>query len=108
MVKTSPLERVRGEFGSKDALAEKVLDVLELGEEEERETLSARVHGMSNKKLLRLWDAHQQLNERFGSKDALVERLVKARYPNGNSDYQTKLGSYTAPRLLDLARQEKL
>ena len=107
-MKQSPLQRVRSEFGSKDALAEKVLGVLELGKEEDRESLGVRVRGMSNAKLLRLWDAHKRVGETFGSKDALVEKLVKIRYPNGHADYQRKLESYTAPRLLDLARQEKV
>ena len=39
------------------------------------------------------------------TRDSLVEKIVAAKFPAGNDPFRAKLHTYTAPRLLDLARQ---
>ncbi|MFW5966247.1 MAG: hypothetical protein ACOCV2_01960 [Persicimonas sp.] len=105
MTKKSPLQRVRDEHGSKEELADKVLDILEEPEDEDPADFEHRVHSMANRKLLRLWDAHQRVQDEHGSKEELVERITLARFPGGNDDYEAKISGFTLPKLLDLARR---
>lgn len=105
MAKLSPLQRTKKEFGSKEELAKKVLGLLTMPEGEDQAAFEHRVQTMSNTKLLRLVDAHATLASKFGSKDALVEKITKAKFNGNNADYAAKIGGFTAPKLLDLARQ---
>ena len=105
MAKQSPLQMVREQYGSKEKLAEKVIGLLDCGEDEEKEAFEHRVHTMSNKKLLRLWTSYETLKSSHGTAEALAEKIVKARFPGGNADYAAKIGNYSVPRLLDLGRQ---
>jgi hypothetical protein len=107
MAKLSPLQRVKQEHGSKAALADKVLGLLVAPEGEESEAFAHRIKTMSNLKLLRLWAAHQTLTTKHGSAEALVAKVVAAKFPNGNADYKAKVETYSTPKLLDLARQLK-
>lgn len=104
----SPLQIVREQHGSKEKLAAKVLGILERPEEEEQDAFEARVHTMSNKKLLRLWNANETLAASHGSRAALADKIAKARFPGGNADYAAKIAGYSLPRLLDLGRQHKV
>lgn len=105
MSSASPLEQVREEHDSKGRLAGKILDHLDAPEHEDPEEFDNRIHTMSNKKLLRLWDSIQRVEDEFGSKSDLVEAIVAEKFPKGNSDYQDKLAGFTYPRLLGLARE---
>lgn len=105
MAKLSPLQRVKQEHGSKAALADKVLGLLVAPEGEDAESFAHRIKTMSNQKLLRLWAAHQKLTEKHGSAEALVDKIVAAKFPKGNADYKAKVATFSTPKLLDLARQ---
>lgn len=107
MAKLSPLQRVREEHGSKSDLAKKVIGILDAGDEDQAD-FEHRVNTMSNAKLLRLWSANKTVEDKYGSKDALVEKITKARFPGGNEDYAAKLSSFGLPKLLDMARQHKV
>jgi hypothetical protein len=109
MANKSPLARVKEEHGSKAELAKKVLGILERPEdEEEAADFQHRVETMSNRKLLRLWDAQQLLDSKFGSKSELAQAITKAKFSGGNADYERKISGFTLPKLLDLARRHKL
>ena len=108
MSKKNPLPRVRDEHDSKEALAQKVIGILQKPEDEEQAAFEHRINTLSNRKLLRLWEANQTLAEKWGSRDALVDKIVKARFVGGNSDYQQKISGYSLPKLIDLARQHKV
>ncbi len=109
MSNASPLELVQEEHGSKAQLAKKVFEVLEHpDDEDEAQALEYRVQTMSNRKLLRLWNAHQVLSDKFGSRDELVDAILSARFPGGNEDYEAKIKGFTVPKLLDVARQANL
>ena len=105
-MKKTPLQRVKDEFGSKAALAEKLQPMLTKPEDESDEDFGRRLRTASNKQLLRLWDAEQRLKSGLGSKAALVDAIVKALFDGrDNADYRAKISRYTTTRLLDLHRQ---
>lgn len=108
MAKSSPLQRVQDEHGSKKKLAQKVLGFLSPAEGESQEAFEQRIGTLSNQKLLRMFDANTKLTSKFENRDALIAKLVASKFPNGNTDYSTKLGSFTTPKLLDLARQARI
>ncbi len=109
MSKKSPLQIVAEEHGSKAELAKKVLELLDTPEDEDDAlSFENRINTMSNRKLLRLWSAHQLLNEKFGTRQELVDAIVKSRFTTGNEDYAAKLSTFTVPKLLDVARRQKL
>jgi len=104
----SPLERVRDEHGSKEELVEKVLDIIDVPKDEDPLDVEERIATTSNKKLLRLWDDHQLIEDQFGSKQGLIDKITTAKFPGGNPDYAEKLENYTIPRLVGLARDHNL
>ncbi|MFB6262097.1 MAG: hypothetical protein ABEL76_00540 [Bradymonadaceae bacterium] len=104
MSKRSPLERVRDEHGSKEELIDKVLDELEVPEDEDPLDFEERIEKVSNEKLLRIWDNLQLVEENFGSKQGLVDKIVTAKFPGGNPDYADKISGYTINHLVGLAR----
>ena len=104
MADQSPLERVREEHGSKEELVEKVLEVLEFPEDEDPLDVEERISTASNKKLLRLWDYHELVQDQFGSKKGLIDKITTAKFPGGNPDYAEKLSNHKLTRLVGLAR----
>ncbi len=101
----SPLQRVRDEHGSKDELVDKILDVLEVPEDEDPLDFEERISTLKNKKLLRLWNSYQLVQDRFGSRQGLIDKIETARFPGGHSDYAETISEYSLPRLLGLARE---
>ena len=108
MSKLSPLQRVRQEHGSKEELVDKLVDTLEVPEDDDPLDFEERLSTTSNAKLLRLWESYQTVQEQFGSKEGLIDKVTTARFPGGNEDYADKLAGYTLPRLLGLAREQDL
>lgn len=104
MPNRSPLQRVREEHGSKEDLVEKILDVFEEPEDEDPLDFEERLSTASNQKLLRLWDYHQLVQDEFGSRQGLIDKITTAKFPGGNSAYAEKLSGYNLPRLVGLAR----
>lgn len=105
-MKKTPLQQVKEQFGSKEALAKKLIPLLDRREDEDAEEFERRVATASNKQLLRLWASEEAVKTRFGSKDKLVDAIVKARFDGkDNADYRAKITNYSKTRLLDLHRQ---
>ena len=101
-MKKSPLQQVQDEFGSKQALAEKLIPRLERKEDETDEEFERRIETASNRQLLRLWRVEEQIDEEFGSRDALIDSIVELRFGKANADYRAKLETYNNARLLDI------
>lgn len=109
MTDQSPYQIVQDEHGSKAQLAKKVFELLDHpNDEDEAYDLEYRIQTLSNRKLLRLWHAYQVLEDKFGSKDELIDAIMGAKFPEGNDDYRQKIETFTVPRLLDVARQHQL
>lgn len=105
-MKKSPLQQVRDQFGSKEALVEKLLPLVDRFDKDETdEEFAHRLGTASNKQLLRMWKTEALVKEKFGSRDALIDNIVQAKFGRDNPDYGTALGRLTKARLLDLHRQ---
>ena len=80
-LKQGPLARVKDEFGGKDKLVDKIVGVLDSGDESKDE-LRKRLLGVSNTKLIRLFSVASQTKQ-AGGHDKLVsttaEKLNRAK-----------------------------
>lgn len=105
-MKKSPLQQVRDQFGSKQELVERLLPLVDRLQADEGDAEFARRLGTaSNKQLLRMWAVEAAVKEKFGSRDGLLDAVVKAKFGKENSEYRTALTRLTKARLLDLHRQ---
>ena len=77
MAKLSPLGVVKEKFESKEALAKIVMGQIERPEGLSDDEFARKVKTLSNRKLLKLNAAHEEMMKAFGSKDALVDAIVK-------------------------------
>jgi hypothetical protein len=103
MGKAAPLQQVKAEHGSKEKLVEKIVGLLERGEESTEE-LTKRLRAAANAKLLRLYDTAKEVKERFGSKQELARTVATQAGHGKDHDYQASLGTSTIGRLTDLYR----
>lgn len=99
----TPLQQVKAEFGSKEALVDKLLPMLDKGADEDSAEFKARLIRVSNAKLLRLWNREQTLRDGFGSREALVDKIVElASSGKPDADYRRKLLTLSTGRLLSV------
>lgn len=103
MVKKTPLQLVNELHGGKEKLVDKLLGVLERGEEPKDE-LRSRLLGAANSKLLRLYNVAAEIKERFGSKEKLVDSILGLMKRAKDGDYREKLLTLTNTKLLHLHR----
>ena len=103
-MKKSPLALVVDQFGSKAALAEKLIPRLMKPADESDADFAKRMGTASNKQLLRLWNAEERVTKDFGSREALIDTIVTQKFVNGDAGYKAKLSQYANTRLLDMAR----
>lgn len=97
---SSPLHTVKTEFGSKEALVEKLTPLLDRDADESEEEFKDRLLRVSNRKLLRLWSREQDLRSRFGSRESLVDQIVEMT--GGDADNRRKLLEKSTGQLLSL------
>jgi hypothetical protein len=101
--KKTPLMQVKDEHGGKAKLVDKVLGVIERGEEDAAE-LKDRLLKASNKKLLRLLATQAAIKDKYGSPAKLAEAIGQKLGKAKDADFMRRLGRYTPARLLDMAR----
>lgn len=104
MSKKTPLQQVTEQHGSKEKLADKLVGMVDRGQEEKAE-FRGRLLAAPNSKLLRLFEAHSEVKERFGSRDGLVDDLLKLMNRAKDKDYRDKLRQWSPVRLRALHRQ---
>jgi hypothetical protein len=102
MNRKSPIQIVAERFGTKAALAEKLIPVLDRRAGEEDEEFAQRIRTSSNRQLLRLLAAHERTESEFSGKAGLVQKISELKLGRVDSDYTTKLSKYARTRLLDL------
>ena len=105
-MKLAPLAEVKERFGSRDELIKIVMGEIERPEGMSDDDFSAKLHTVSNRKLLKLHAAHEDVTKRFGSKEGLVDAIM-AILSNGkkiDKVYQAKLLTRREAQLLDLHR----
>ncbi len=99
-LKKSPLSRVKDEFGGKDKLVDKIVGVLDAGDES-KDDLRKRLLGVGNGKLIRLHSVATRTKE-AGGHDKLVATTADKLKRGKDKDYVAKLGEFSNARLLDM------
>ena len=102
--KKSPLARMKEQFKDKETLVDRILGVLETGDEP-KEPLKTKLLAASNRKLLRLLGAASEIKSKYGGVAQLAEAVAKAAGKAKDADYVarlTTLARRTPSRVLDL------
>ena len=99
-LKQSPLARVKEEFGGKDKLVDKIVGVLDSGDESKDE-LRKRLLGVSNTKLVRLFSVATRTKQ-AGGHDKLVATTAEKLKRDKDKDYVAKLDDFSNGKLLDM------
>ena len=104
-MKNAPKQIVQQRFETREKLVDAIMELM--GDDEKNDRTAAQLKSSKNAKLLRLYDVLGEVQQKFGSKDALIQSIAKNKFANGNPDaaYIEKLQKYTSKRLLDLHRQ---
>jgi hypothetical protein len=101
MSQSSPLARVKEEFGGKDKLVDKIVGLLGVDAEESKDDLRKRLLGAANKKLIRMHAVASAVKQN-GGHDGLVTATASGLGRSKDKDYVEKLGSLSNGRLLDM------
>jgi hypothetical protein len=122
MMKNTPLQIVNEMFGTKGELddvsheekqkiqksnkEQLVAKVIELigNTKEEKQRLQKSLQFQTNKKLLRLYKVGNAVKEQFGTKEKLVDNIVKLQSKVTDLPYKNKLLTFSLPKLMDLFR----
>ena len=99
-LKKSPLARVKDEFGGKDKLVDKIVGVLDAGDES-KDDLRKRLLGVANGKLIRLYGVATR-TKTAGGHDKLVASTAGQLKRGKDKDYVAKLDSFSDGKLLDM------
>lgn len=100
---SAPLHTVKDKFGSKEALVDRLMPLLDRQPEESEEEFKDRLMRVSNRKLLRLFERENTLREQFGNRETLVDRIMELRLQVGrkaNADLRRVLLTQSTGRLL--------
>jgi hypothetical protein len=103
MSQKSPLAIVNETFGAKDKLVDKLVGLLDRGDES-KDDLRKRLSSAANTKLLHLHRVATEVKDKFGSHDALVAAVAKALGRTKDKPFVDRLAAYSDARLIDLAR----
>jgi len=97
----SPLAQVKEKFETKEKLVDEIVSFLKppRGEKEE---LRERLTVQSNSNLLRLHENAKHIQEEFGSKDKLVERINTLMGHAKDEDHKERLAEYSPGKLIDM------
>ena len=101
--KKTPLAQVNEDHGGKMKLVDKVLGLLD-GGDEDHDSLKARLNKASNKKLLRLLAISGTVKEKWGSVEKLASSVAEKMGRAKDSDFVKRLGRYSPGKLLDMVR----
>ena len=100
MSSNSPLARVKEEFGGKDKLVDKLVGLVDAGDESKDE-LRKRLLGAANSKLLRLHVVATKVKQQ-GGHDQLAAAAAAGAGHGKDKDFVTKLESFSNGRLVDM------
>ena len=103
MSQKSPLAIVNETFGAKDKLVDKLVGLLDRGDES-KDDLRKRLSTAANTKLLHLHKVATEVKEKWGSHDALVQEVAKALGRTKDKPFVERLAAYSDARLMDLAK----
>ena len=103
MSQKSPLAIVNETFGAKDKLVDKLVGLLDRGDES-KDDLRKRLSSAANTKLLHLHRVATEVKDKWGSHDALVQHVAKALGRTKDKPFVERLAAYSDARLVDLAQ----
>jgi hypothetical protein len=103
MSQKSPLATVNETFGAKDKLVDKLVGLLERGDES-KDDLRRRLSTAANSKLLRLHQVATEVKEKYGSHDDLVANVAKALGRSKDKPFVERLAATADARLIDLIK----
>ncbi len=106
MAKKTPLQQVTEQHGGKEKLVDKLMGMLERGDESKDE-LRGRLLAAPNSKLLRLHTVMTEIKDQFGDKEKLVDALLALMNRAKDEDYRGKLIDYSPNRLMDMYQSWK-
>ena len=87
---------------SKEELAKSLASSI-AGEHDDEGALAERLRVASNSQLLRLSHVVETVHQKYGSRAKLIEAIGTAEKKSSDKDYLARLGTFSLPRLLDLA-----
>lgn len=99
----APLQLVNELHGGKEKLVDKLMGLLDRGDESKDE-FRRRLLAAPNSKLLRLFNVVTEIKEQFGDKEKLVDAILGLMNRAKDNDYREKLLSFSPTRLFDLHR----
>jgi hypothetical protein len=105
MATTSPLARVKEEFGGKDKLVDKIVGLLDSGDES-KDDLRKRLLSAANRKLIRLHGVATQVKS-AGGKDQIASAAAQELGKGKDKDYLAKLSTYSSGKLVDILASAK-
>jgi hypothetical protein len=100
MSSASPLARVKEEFGGKDKLVDKLVGLVDAGDES-KDDLRKRLLGAANSKLLRLHVVATKVKQQ-GGHDALAAAAANSVGHGKDKDFVAKLETLSNGRLVDM------
>jgi len=100
MSSASPLARVKEEFGGKDKLVDKLVGLVDAGDES-KDDLRKRLLGAANSKLLRLHVVATKVKAQ-GGHDALAAAAAASVGHGKDKDFVAKLETLSNGRLVDI------
>jgi len=101
-MKKAPLSEIKERFESKEKLVKELKTLFEKGDlfAENLNPDKGLTH-VANAKLLKLYDTAMEVKERFGTREKLVEDLLKITKRVKDDAYKARFAKWGLPRLWD-------
>jgi len=100
-MKKTPLQQVRERFESKEGLVSAVRELMTDDLALDRLDEDKGLESVSNSKLLRLHEVLTAVKKEHGSRDALIDALLKLESHVGDAGYRSRFEAWPTPRLWD-------
>lgn len=98
----TPQQIVKNQYENKALLVEQLMPLLDRGADETEAQFKERLMHVSNKKLLRLMQRAQLVQQKYGGREALVDKLVPLLTGGRqDADLRNALLAQSTGRLLD-------
>lgn len=101
----TPRERLVEKFGSKEELAKLLAKKLDRPEGVTEADFTRHLKRQKNSRLLRLHAIVEAVEKEFGSKEALVKKILENLHHAKDKSYQEKLMSFNLAKLYDMRRK---
>lgn len=101
-MKPSPMQIVKGKFGSKAALVEAIRNFESEDLWINRVNPDKGLEHVSNAKLLRLFTILSAVKEKFGSRTGIIDAIIEAEKRTKDVGYRVRLEKFPVPRLYDM------